>query len=107
MKSMKSFLLVAFFVLFTSLDIAFGQGNGNGNGNQGGFPYRDLEPVKGTGQERCECFARGSCFNKVLTCPKECPERRPKNMQDKACFADCSSKCELLAEVSSLISTTD
>ncbi|KAG7606778.1 hypothetical protein AtNW77_Chr5g0146831 [Arabidopsis thaliana] len=57
--------------------------------------YNVLYPL-GSGQERVQCLARGSCNQKILTCPKECPERKPKmNKKKKACFIDCSSKCEV------------
>lgn len=57
--------------------------------------YKVLYPL-GSGQERVQCLARGYCKHKILTCPKECPERKPKmNKKKKACFIDCSSKCEV------------
>ena len=57
--------------------------------------YKVLSPL-GSGQERVRCLARGYCNDKILTCPKECPQRKPQmNKKEKACFIDCSSKCEV------------
>lgn len=49
-----------------------------------------------SGHERAFCLASGKCHLKSLTCPSECPERKPKkNKKQKGCFIDCSSsKCE-------------
>ncbi|XP_010535595.1 PREDICTED: uncharacterized protein LOC104810849 [Tarenaya hassleriana] len=57
--------------------------------------YTVLSPLA-SGRERVLCQARGACNQKILTCPAECPERKPKkNRRQKGCFADCSSKCEV------------
>ncbi|KAF5181241.1 late embryogenesis abundant protein-related / LEA protein-like protein [Thalictrum thalictroides] len=88
MKNMKSYLFVAFFVVLVSMEVAIvladDSGNGNGNANEA------------TGQERGQCKTRGSCFYKTLECPKECPDRKPKNNKAKGCFIDCARKpsCE-------------
>ncbi|XP_054813890.1 uncharacterized protein LOC129314472 [Prosopis cineraria] len=56
--------------------------------------YKKLSPLP-SGQERAFCLAQGSCYYKSLTCPAECPRRKPKkNKRQKGCFIDCSSKCE-------------
>ncbi|KAL8501489.1 hypothetical protein ACS0TY_020858 [Phlomoides rotata] len=92
-------------------------GNGNGNGNGGGnngngngnnkpnkppadaaaiTNYAMLSALPKTGQERAFCQARGKCNYKTLTCPAECPQRKPKkNKKQKGCFINCSSKCEV------------
>ncbi|KAK4760596.1 hypothetical protein SAY87_005489 [Trapa incisa] len=57
--------------------------------------YVLLDPVAGTNQARAFCLARGACRYKILTCPAQCPLRKPKrNKKVKGCFIDCSSKCE-------------
>ncbi|XP_078173827.1 uncharacterized protein LOC144567537 [Carex rostrata] len=60
--------------------------------------YLVLSPIAGTGQERFLCLARGRCNSKIISCPQQCPERKPSltaNLKKvKACFADCSSRCE-------------
>ncbi|XP_047967079.1 uncharacterized protein LOC125211365 isoform X2 [Salvia hispanica] len=89
-----------------------GNGNGNGNGNSdsnasngvkrkrppydaASTNYIVVTPLPNTGQERSFCQARGKCLYKTLTCPAECPQRKPKkNKKNKGCFVDCSSKCE-------------
>lgn len=69
-----------------------GNGNGNDNGNE---DHDDLTPL-GSGQERAQCKAKGHCKNKIVVCPAQCPEKKPKkNKKHKACFVDCSSKCEV------------
>ncbi|XP_057782665.1 uncharacterized protein LOC131000659 [Salvia miltiorrhiza] len=58
--------------------------------------YEMLSALPKSGQERAFCHARGKCHYKTLTCPPECPERKPKkNKKHKGCFVDCSSKCEI------------
>ncbi|KAF3332978.1 Root cap [Carex littledalei] len=43
------------------------------------------------------CFSTSSsCFLKVLRCPTECPLTIPTNPTEKACYADCSVKCEAI-----------
>lgn len=69
--------------------------NGNGKGNSGNEDHDDLTAL-GSGQERAQCKAKGHCTNKILVCPAQCPEKKPKkNKKHKACFVDCSSKCEV------------
>ncbi|KAK3206019.1 hypothetical protein Dsin_020065 [Dipteronia sinensis] len=84
----------------------FVQGQGNGGSKNEKIPkkgaldaasthYDVLTPLP-SGQERAFCQARGACNHKTLACPSECPERKPKkNKQEKGCFIDCSSKCEV------------
>ncbi|KAJ4883717.1 late embryogenesis abundant protein-related / LEA protein-related [Raphanus sativus] len=56
--------------------------------------YRMLSPLP-TGQEQAMCQGQGACYYKTLACPGECPKRKPaKNRNTKACFIDCTSKCE-------------
>nr|GEV40287.1 pollen-specific leucine-rich repeat extensin-like protein 1 isoform X1 [Tanacetum cinerariifolium] len=57
--------------------------------------YDDLTPEPQTGSERAFCKSKGHCNYKTLTCPKECPERKPKkNKKGKGCHVNCGSKCE-------------
>ncbi|KAG9445543.1 hypothetical protein H6P81_011671 [Aristolochia fimbriata] len=76
-----------------------GKGKGNGKGDQGKGEaatthYKMVSPVEGTGQEQALCQSKGRCYNKKLTCPKECTVRKPKqSKKQKGCFIDCS-KCE-------------
>ncbi|KAK1309348.1 hypothetical protein QJS10_CPA09g02085 [Acorus calamus] len=45
--------------------------------------------------ERALCLARGRCLFSILQCPKQCPQRKPRNnLKVKGCFIDCSSRCE-------------
>ncbi|XP_048325014.1 uncharacterized protein LOC107411337 [Ziziphus jujuba] len=56
--------------------------------------YEVLSPLS-SGQERSFCKAAGDCHSKTLTCPAQCPQKKPKkNKKNKGCFVDCSSKCE-------------
>ncbi|KAL2507529.1 Late embryogenesis abundant (LEA) protein-related [Forsythia ovata] len=78
-----------------------GNNNGNGNGKKPQYDaattnYDVLPALPKTNQERAFCKARGGCHYKTLTCPAQCPERKPKkNKKQKGCFIDCSSKCEV------------
>ncbi|KAJ0084896.1 hypothetical protein Patl1_30714 [Pistacia atlantica] len=84
-----------------------GNNNGNGNGNNGnngngnngnGKDFDDLTPLA-SGQERQLCKAKGNCYYKTLTCPSECAQKKPKkNKKNKACYVDCSSKCEAVCK---------
>ncbi|CAH1452598.1 unnamed protein product [Lactuca virosa] len=57
--------------------------------------YDDETPDPKTGSERAKCKSKGACNKKTLTCPAECPERKPKkNKKNKGCFIHCGSKCE-------------
>lgn len=57
--------------------------------------YDVLDPEPETGRQRAFCKSKGACNYKVLTCPAECPERKPKkNRKQKGCFIHCGSKCE-------------
>ncbi|XP_071700469.1 uncharacterized protein [Rutidosis leptorrhynchoides] len=56
--------------------------------------YDELTPEPKSGCERAFCKSK-PCRYKTLTCPKECPERKPKkNKRSKACHINCGSKCE-------------
>ncbi|KAE8735550.1 Beta-galactosidase 8 isoform 1 [Hibiscus syriacus] len=58
--------------------------------------HYDVLAPSSSGRERVYCQARGACNGKVLTCPKQCPQRKPKkNKKVKGCFFDCSSKCDV------------
>ncbi|KAI3791440.1 hypothetical protein L2E82_05209 [Cichorium intybus] len=57
--------------------------------------YDFLTPEPETGRQRAFCKSKGACYYKTLTCPAECPERKPKkNKKQKGCFIHCGSKCE-------------
>lgn len=57
--------------------------------------YDVLTPEPETGRQRAFCKSKGACYNKVITCPAECAERKPKkNKKQKGCFINCGSKCE-------------
>nr|GFC06931.1 late embryogenesis abundant (LEA) protein-related protein [Tanacetum cinerariifolium] len=57
--------------------------------------YDVLTPEPETGRHRAFCKSNGACNYKILTCPAECPERKPKkNKKQKGCFINCASKCE-------------
>ncbi|XP_019199314.1 PREDICTED: uncharacterized protein LOC109193009 [Ipomoea nil] len=79
-------------------------GNGNGNGNDKESDkdithYKMLSKVPKSGEERAFCKAKGACYYKTLTCPAECPERKPKkNKKKKGCFINCGSKCEAVCK---------
>ncbi|XP_031113317.1 uncharacterized protein LOC116016969 [Ipomoea triloba] len=79
-----------------------GNNNGNGNGKESNKDithYKMLSKVPTTGQERAFCKAKGACYYKTLTCPAECPERKPKkNKKKKGCFINCGSKCEAVCK---------
>ncbi|KAL8161007.1 hypothetical protein V2J09_012496 [Rumex salicifolius] len=45
-------------------------------------------------QERAICSAEGRCLNQVVTCPADCPERKPQgNSQQHVCVVDCAAAC--------------
>ncbi|CAK9143235.1 unnamed protein product [Ilex paraguariensis] len=112
MDTKKSCIFVAYLLIFFSIGATFVQGPGNGgnNGNRNGnnnnnnnrkkLPndaasthYRTLKPLPGTEEEQALCGARGACYNTILTCPAQCPQRKPKNNRKrKGCFVDCSSR---------------
>ncbi|KAH7561017.1 hypothetical protein JRO89_XS10G0159200 [Xanthoceras sorbifolium] len=102
---MSSILVAVMLVVFISMGATFVEGQGrNGsksnNTKKGAFDaasthYNLLTPLP-SGQERVFCLARGACNQKTLVCPPECPQRKPKrNKEEKGCFIDCSSKCEV------------
>lgn len=99
----SSFLLLALALLFISMEASYAQGQGQGKRNSkkaaphdaASTHYEVLKPTK-KGHERVFCQARGACNGKTLTCPAQCPERKPKmSRKKKGCFIDCSSKCEV------------
>nr|XP_043634616.1 uncharacterized protein LOC122605719 [Erigeron canadensis] len=56
--------------------------------------YDELTPDPKSGCERAFCKSK-VCQYKTLTCPKECPERKPKkNKKSKGCHINCGRKCE-------------
>nr|GMD14211.1 Root_cap domain-containing protein [Ipomoea batatas] len=101
MDSRKLCLAVVSLLLSVFLGAAIAQAQGNATRKK--YPYdaasthyRVLSPMPGSGQERVFCLARGACEYKALTCPTECPQRKPKkNKKQRGCFVDCSSVCEV------------
>ncbi|KAE8660007.1 beta-galactosidase 8-like [Hibiscus syriacus] len=76
------------------------QGKGKGNSKKAPYDvastHYDVLAPSSSGRERVYCQARGACNGKVLTCPTQCPQRKPKkNKKVKGCFFDCSSKCDV------------
>lgn len=109
MDTRISCFLVAFVLAFILKEASFVQGQedvnvnssvNKNNSKKGAFDaasthYFLLTPLP-SGQERAFCQARGSCNQKTLVCPSQCPERKPRqNKKRKGCFIDCSSKCEV------------
>lgn len=97
-------MLVAAIVLVISMEVEFARGQ-QGGGKVDLTKKGALDPAstnyiamganRRTGQEQAFCLARGKCRWRIITCPRECPERKPKrNRMVKGCFMDCSSKCE-------------
>ncbi|KAK8683266.1 hypothetical protein V6N13_039331 [Hibiscus sabdariffa] len=95
-----SFLLVALALVFISMEATNAQDKDNSKKDAASTYYQVLSPSR-SGQERVYCHARGACKGKVLTCPRQCPQRKPKNKKYhnykkvKGCFVDCSSKCDV------------
>ncbi|XP_030503524.2 uncharacterized protein LOC115718855 [Cannabis sativa] len=96
-------LMVCFLVVLISMELGVeGQGQGGGYKKEkrpvdwaATTNYDVLTPLA-SGRERAFCKARGKCTSKTLTCPAQCPERKPKkNKKNKGCYIDCSSKCEV------------
>ncbi|KAD5508704.1 hypothetical protein E3N88_16407 [Mikania micrantha] len=103
----KSILLVAFLLIFISVnptDVRAASGNDTKKPPapvpakpvvDDATNYDVLTPEPETGRNRAFCKSNGACNQKVLTCPAECPERKPKkNKKQKGCFIHCGSKCE-------------
>ncbi|XP_076894142.1 uncharacterized protein LOC143546337 [Bidens hawaiensis] len=103
----KSFLLVTTFLLiFISIHPTVVRSDDDKKKNPTPVPapkpvvddttnYDVLDPEPETGRQRAFCKSKGACNYKVLTCPAECPERKPKkNRKQKGCFIHCGSKCE-------------
>ncbi|KAJ8543918.1 hypothetical protein K7X08_025536 [Anisodus acutangulus] len=87
--------IVAFLLLsiFSQVTIA-GPPEGKGDGKQVKAVTEDpgyvvLDPLPSTGQERAFCTVPGVCYYRTLTCPTECPQRKPKqNKKQKGCYGD-------------------
>ncbi|KAK4356400.1 hypothetical protein RND71_025371 [Anisodus tanguticus] len=87
--------IVAFLLLsiFSQVTIA-GPPEDKGDGKQVKAVTEDpgyvvLDPLPGTGQERAFCTVPGVCYYRTLTCPTECPQRKPKqNKKQKGCYGD-------------------
>ncbi|KAK8601831.1 hypothetical protein V6N13_058492 [Hibiscus sabdariffa] len=104
MERKCSFFLVALALVFISMEATNGQGQGKDKikkvPNDAASTYYQVLSPSLFGPERVYCHARGACKGKVLTCPRQCPHRKPKNnkynyKKVKACFVDCSSKCDV------------
>ncbi|KAJ8768743.1 hypothetical protein K2173_023647 [Erythroxylum novogranatense] len=105
MDQRKSFIVAALsLVVFISWELHFVQGADEKNSSKS-TKYSSLDPAiqhyvflgkSGKGNEGAFCLARGACQYRTLVCPDQCKERKPKhNKKVKACFIDCSSKCEV------------
>ncbi|KAJ6309688.1 hypothetical protein OIU76_014594 [Salix suchowensis] len=94
MAQMKPYILAAvFLVVLIAIQGTLVQGDDNNNGDN--EDHDDMAPL-GSGQEQAKCKAKGHCKNKILVCPAQCPEKKPKkNRKHKGCFVDCTSKCEV------------
>ncbi|KAL5711437.1 hypothetical protein ACHQM5_021893 [Ranunculus cassubicifolius] len=84
MVYIKSFRFLSVIVLVISLRVTFVLGQAG---------CRGLLPIPLTGQERCQCPVRGRC-NRILTCPIQCPLRKPSLGNVRGCFINCGVKCE-------------
>ncbi|OMP05296.1 Root cap [Corchorus capsularis] len=93
-----SFILVTLALVFAFIEAIQAQNPGKGNSSKkapfdAASTHYEVLPSK-DGRESVNCLNRGRCQYKQLTCPAECPERKPKkNKKVKGCFVDCS-KCE-------------
>ncbi|KAM7257205.1 hypothetical protein ACFE04_012946 [Oxalis oulophora] len=89
-------LLLALFLVFNIVPGEAGNAKSSKkNLDAASTNYEMLSPTY-SGQEQARCLARGACHGKTLVCPAECPKRKPvQNRKQKACFLDCSSKCEV------------
>lgn len=93
MDTRKAFILLAILLVFLSVETGTVQGQGSGKDPANKYDVK--KPLPGTEQVRAVCKTKGACFNTTLTCPAQCPDRKPKkNTKDKGCFINCSSKCE-------------
>ncbi|KAI3411376.1 uncharacterized protein J3R85_018097 [Psidium guajava] len=97
MEGGKPLILMAILVVTVSLGVSMVQGatNNTKTSDPNSTKYVMLNKLS-SGRERAICVASGKCLLKKLTCPAQCPERKPKkNKKQKGCFIDCSSsKCE-------------
>ncbi|KAG0475965.1 hypothetical protein HPP92_012806 [Vanilla planifolia] len=95
--SLTLLLLCAAFLLLGALVAA--QSGGKKNLDPASTNYVVLDRNHRTGQERFFCLARGRCRFRIIQCPAQCPQRKPKkNRVVKGCFADCSSRCETVCK---------
>ncbi|XP_030546172.1 uncharacterized protein LOC115752215 [Rhodamnia argentea] len=97
MEGGKPLILMAILVVMVSLGASMVQGATNNmkTSDPNSTKYVMLHKSS-SGRERALCVAFGKCHLKKLTCPAQCPERKPKkNKKQKGCFIDCSSSnCE-------------
>ncbi|KAK1373612.1 Late embryogenesis abundant (LEA) protein-related [Heracleum sosnowskyi] len=96
MDTQKAFILLAILLVFVSLEIGTVQGQGSGKDPANKYDVK--KPLPGTNQIRAVCKTKGACFNTTLTCPSQCPDRKPKDKKGKGCFINCSSKCEAICK---------
>ncbi|KAL9663919.1 hypothetical protein QQ045_019313 [Rhodiola kirilowii] len=85
---------VLFFVVFVAVEAMAVIGKAYNYYEDESDRYELKSPVKGTGQEQVLCKGKGACSYTTLTCPAECPDRKPKDKKKKGCFINCGSKCE-------------
>ncbi|KAH6828007.1 Late embryogenesis abundant protein-like protein [Perilla frutescens var. hirtella] len=105
MEARRLCILVALLALFVSLEVGtvLSQDDDDSSGQKRMLPapppppgsYEALSPDANSGQERAYCLGVGGCQFKTLTCPADCPERKPKkNRRHMGCFVDCRSRCQ-------------
>ncbi|GLJ33468.1 hypothetical protein SUGI_0673250 [Cryptomeria japonica] len=85
------------FCLFVIVVALFVQSNAADSYGNPTTPSPPPSRVAGTTRspQTTQCLTRGyKCYNVTLTCPKQCPERKPADPTAKACYTDCGPKCE-------------
>lgn len=92
MDTQKAFIVLAILLVFIFVETGTVQGQGSGKDPANKYDVK--KPLPGTSQVRAVCKTKGACFNTTLTCPSQCPDRKPKDKKSKGCFINCSSKCE-------------
>ncbi|KAL4591513.1 hypothetical protein LXL04_004481 [Taraxacum kok-saghyz] len=92
----KSLFFLAFLLISISVQLVIAQSDDKEKPSDvDATNYDVLTPEPETGRHRAFCKSKGACYYKTLTCPAECPERKPKkNKKQKGCFIQCGSKCE-------------
>ncbi|KAJ9555599.1 LOW QUALITY PROTEIN: hypothetical protein OSB04_010213 [Centaurea solstitialis] len=98
----KSLVLVAFLLIFISIAIVRAADEKKPAPAPKPKPteadatnYDVLTPEPETGRQRAFCKSQGECYYKTLTCPAECPERKPKkNRKHKGCFIHCGRRAK-------------